>query len=266
MGKLYVVGDIHGMDNKLNKLIKQIEEDYTEDDCIVFLGDYVDRGDNSLEVLQTLISVKEKYNTINLKGNHDKMFYDTVNYFKEFNPNTIIGNMAEYNYNIKVLREHHINTVSSFINGLGNKEDEELLNKINREGVSVELSIEEVINLVSKVKQLFNTIYEKYVEEIEFLNNLCLAIESDKYIISHSGGNKVKGLLNNTEEDWLWSRDFVKSRDTDKFFIVGHTPTQSNQVEVKDSINHILVDTGAVFDNCDIGFYKTEYEYLNILK
>lgn len=37
MGKLYVVGDIHGMDNKLNKLIKQIEEDYTEDDCIVFL-------------------------------------------------------------------------------------------------------------------------------------------------------------------------------------------------------------------------------------
>lgn len=267
MGKLYVVGDIHGQSNRLNQTLSKIDEDYTEDDCIVFLGDYVDRGGDSLEVIQTLLKVKDEYNVRFLKGNHDSIYYLIVTYFKDFNPYTIVGNMAEYNYNLKVLKTCHIETIQSFIRGIGNREDDrKLLERISKEGIGLDLRLEEVIHLVEEVKELFQRIYLNYTKEVEFLNKLEIVLETDKHIISHSGGDKSKSIKNNTEEDWLWARNHIQSKDTGKWFILGHTPTQSNAVEVYQEIKHILVDTGSVFDNCEIGLYKTTYEYLKQYK
>ena len=40
----YVIPDIHGQYEKLNKLLNKIIDHKQPDDKIVFLGDYVDRG------------------------------------------------------------------------------------------------------------------------------------------------------------------------------------------------------------------------------
>lgn len=50
--RLIAVGDIHGDVFKLNCLLEQINP--TKNDTLVFLGDYIDRGENSKEVVERL--------------------------------------------------------------------------------------------------------------------------------------------------------------------------------------------------------------------
>jgi serine/threonine protein phosphatase 1 len=84
----YLIGDIHGcLDNLENLYISM--PDITEDDTLVFLGDYIDRGPSSFEVVEFLIGLSGKFRTIFLKGNHEDMFLkyksmtdDTLNYFE----------------------------------------------------------------------------------------------------------------------------------------------------------------------------------------
>jgi len=74
-GKIFAIGDIHGTYNKLVQLFEEIEKEYTitDDDTVIFLGDYIDRGDNSYEVIEFLLSLPYK-NIVFLKGNHEDMF------------------------------------------------------------------------------------------------------------------------------------------------------------------------------------------------
>ncbi|HHP7235291.1 MAG TPA: metallophosphoesterase, partial [Desulfobacterales bacterium] len=46
MERIYAVGDIHGRFDKLLDLLNRIEMDFNSD-RLVFLGDYVDRGEQS---------------------------------------------------------------------------------------------------------------------------------------------------------------------------------------------------------------------------
>ena len=70
MGRLIAIGDIHGRMRMLDGLVKQIEP--TEDDRLIFLGDYIDRGPESHEVVEYVIALKRKYpKTITLRGNHE---------------------------------------------------------------------------------------------------------------------------------------------------------------------------------------------------
>jgi serine/threonine protein phosphatase 1 len=66
----YVVADIHGCDEALLNVLGKVNFDY-ENDRLIQLGDLVDRGENSWEVLEILLKVK---NLILIKGNHDEMF------------------------------------------------------------------------------------------------------------------------------------------------------------------------------------------------
>ncbi len=72
----YLIGDIHGYLSRLvnlyNKLIKRV----TEKDTLVFLGDYIDRGAHSYEVIDFLINISRApdFSSVFLKGNHEDMF------------------------------------------------------------------------------------------------------------------------------------------------------------------------------------------------
>ena len=52
----------------------QISSEIEADDLIIFLGDYIDRGPASFEVIEFLIELSTKYNTVFLTGNHENMF------------------------------------------------------------------------------------------------------------------------------------------------------------------------------------------------
>jgi len=76
MGKIFAVGDIHGCYKKLRVLMDHLPIDYRED-TLVFLGDYIDRGDGSYEVVEYLAGLRKQHpGIVFLKGNHEELFFN----------------------------------------------------------------------------------------------------------------------------------------------------------------------------------------------
>ena len=63
------IGDIHGCKMALETLLDSLE--LCEDDRLIFLGDYVDRGPDSRGVLEKLIELGANPRHVFLRGNHD---------------------------------------------------------------------------------------------------------------------------------------------------------------------------------------------------
>lgn len=84
-----VIGDIHGCYFTLVELFNKIKEDY--DDLSVYcVGDLVDRGNFSFEVMEFII----KNNIMFTPGNHDYMFYHFFKY-----PNSVFARSWSLNGN-----------------------------------------------------------------------------------------------------------------------------------------------------------------------
>lgn len=67
----FVVGDIHGCAKALRTLLHTIAP--TADDEVVFLGDYVDRGPDSPDVVEQLLELETRCDVVALRGNHELM-------------------------------------------------------------------------------------------------------------------------------------------------------------------------------------------------
>ena len=65
------IGDIHGCHTALVTLLDYVKPE--REDQLVFLGDYVDRGPASKQVIETLLSLKRTGSPIFLRGNHEEM-------------------------------------------------------------------------------------------------------------------------------------------------------------------------------------------------
>lgn len=73
MEKIFAIGDIHGSFDRLQDLMQKIPIDFTND-TLVFIGDYIDRGPASVEVVDYLLDLKKRVpGIIFLKGNHEDM-------------------------------------------------------------------------------------------------------------------------------------------------------------------------------------------------
>lgn len=81
---LYIVGDLHGNIRDLIRIIREINF-FNNDSRILFLGDYVDRGEFSIEVVTLLFSLICQYpNRIYLlRGNHEFSSINMTCGFKE---------------------------------------------------------------------------------------------------------------------------------------------------------------------------------------
>ena len=86
-GRLLVIGDIHGFLMPLNLLLDHLKPDV--EDTLVTLGDYIDRGPQSKDVLLKLIQLKTLTNLKMLIGNHDLMFLESI-HFKRFNTDWLL--------------------------------------------------------------------------------------------------------------------------------------------------------------------------------
>lgn len=74
MGDIYAIGDVHGCYQKLVSLIDRLEIDFRRDQ-LIFLGDYIDRGDSAYDVVDFLLNLKDLHpEIIFLRGNHEAMF------------------------------------------------------------------------------------------------------------------------------------------------------------------------------------------------
>jgi serine/threonine protein phosphatase 1 len=93
--RVYAIGDIHGRVDCLEALLKQIDDDRerfpAENVIEIFLGDYVDRGPNSREVLDVLIARQKSHSAICLLGNHDISFMGAITGSLTNDPFALIG-------------------------------------------------------------------------------------------------------------------------------------------------------------------------------
>ncbi len=72
--RTFVIGDIHGGLKALLELLDKAE--INSDDCIIFLGDYVDGWSDSARLISFLIDFKKNHQCILLRGNHDELLYN----------------------------------------------------------------------------------------------------------------------------------------------------------------------------------------------
>ncbi len=74
--KRYVIGDIHGCYDELMELIEKIDNHSANQEAkMIFVGDYVDRGPKSKQVVDLIIKMRHQGH-VALMGNHEDMLLD----------------------------------------------------------------------------------------------------------------------------------------------------------------------------------------------
>jgi predicted MPP superfamily phosphohydrolase len=77
MGRLFAISDIHGCFNPFYELVVNVIK-LTKSDSLILLGDYIDRGWQSREVIDFIIDLKQKgFDVTPLRGNHEQMLLDS---------------------------------------------------------------------------------------------------------------------------------------------------------------------------------------------
>lgn len=113
--RVVIISDIHNDSNTLSQIFHKLriskKYDYFNNAVFVFLGDYLDRGVNSLQVLRFILKFKSLLGNrcILIKGNHDNILYsaekgyyavhsphDTLDFFKGLFDEKFILKLKEF--------------------------------------------------------------------------------------------------------------------------------------------------------------------------
>ena len=208
---------IHGCLIQLVSLHDKIFNQFSfnkKNDLLVYLGDYIDRGPNSKDVINHILKLqKEKINSIFLMGNHEQIMIDFV--FNKINNLRYWLNLGTD----QTFKSYKIEIAEFIKDGF---EDD-------------------------KMDKLRNVLLNKLSNEhIHFLKNLKLSHSMGKYLFVHAGINPEKTLKNQDKMDFLWSRSdqfFDKNFKFEQIIVHGHTPEK----EVINLPYRINIDTGCFF-------------------
>ncbi|NTW23243.1 MAG: serine/threonine protein phosphatase [Lentimicrobium sp.] len=76
--RVFAISDIHGCYDRFREMVEQ-HIVLSKSDKLILLGDYIDRGTNSKEVIDYIIALqKSGYDVIPLMGNHEAMLLDAL--------------------------------------------------------------------------------------------------------------------------------------------------------------------------------------------
>lgn len=178
----YAVGDIHGRAD----LLEQILVDFPSDLPLIFVGDYIDRGDNSSKVLDILRSSDE---FICLKGNHEEMLLQFVE--------------EPGRYGSRWLRYGGMQTLASF--GIG--------------GVTENSSRGEFEAVASELAGALGD------DGLNWLSSLPSSYADGNVVVVHAGADPAVPIDQQSEQTLIWGHErFEKDQRTDGVWIVhGHT-------------------------------------------
>jgi len=191
---IFAIGDIHGCLKQLVALQDKIFNypKYNKDeDLLLYLGDYIDRGPSSKEVINNIFQLQtEGIKSIFLMGNHEQFMIDFL-FNKINNLSNWIMNGADQtfkSYNIEI---------AEFIKD-GFEDDN-----------------------IDKLRDIFLSKLTK--EHVYFFKNLKLTYTMGDYLFVHAGINPEKSLSEQSDTDFLWSRSdqfFDKKFKFEKFFFL----------------------------------------------
>lgn len=187
--KAFVVGDIHGMYHSLEVMISHWRRD---EEQLIMVGDYVDRGPHSDQVLHLVKELQEEHGAILLRGNHEQLLLNYLQRPKKEWP---------------LYRQNGGGTTLS-----------QLLNT----------TIEELDK--SNPKDVAARVKEQVPWLEKWLENLLYYTTFGNNIIVHAGVDLSKSDWRYTSlHNFLWIRESFHygKNNTGKNIIFGHTPVQT---------------------------------------
>ncbi len=98
--RVIVISDLHGNGHLLSRLLSELS--FSEDDALFLLGDFIERGRNSLETVRLSMSLCERGNAFALQGNCDTLWDDLacgrygvdLNAYIDWRKNSILADMC----------------------------------------------------------------------------------------------------------------------------------------------------------------------------
>lgn len=179
----YIIGDIHGHLTLLQQTLNKINLKLDFNGKLIFLGDYIDGGKNSSEVLYMIQNLVKMYKdkVIVLRGNHEESFLEWLN-----NPVDYIHYFIE---------DQNFNTLKTFFT---EEEFDYISNKIDWHENVQQMSV-----YFAKI------IKEKHKDLVTWLKKLPYYYETEKQIFVHAG------IDEDAEE--LWKVGTPKEYFTSKF-------------------------------------------------
>jgi len=207
--RIYAVGDIHGRADLLSKLLMRIDEDLqarpTVGSVQVFLGDYIDRGPNSRQVIDLLIARQRRRDVLFLKGNHEDCALQFLS-----DP-TVLPTWQSIG---------GVHTLLSCGVMPTRTNDPESQHKVS-------------IALRDAMPDSHR----------RFIGGLVLSFTCGDFFFVHAGVRPEIPLQRQSQRDLLWIRDdfLLHEEDFGAVVVHGHTPTYKPEIRS----NRINIDTGA---------------------
>lgn len=208
--RIYAVGDIHGRLDLLDDLLGRIEVDDAArpdaDTTVIFLGDLIDRGAESAQVVQRLLDLSRRSDRVRfLLGNHEEVFLKAL-----------AGEKGALPFFIRIGGKP---TVLSY-------------------------GISEAEYLDADYDVLAGLLRDRVPQEhIDFLQGFENLIQIGNYAFVHAGIRPGVSLSEQTSGSLRWIRDeFLNHRGPhEKIIVHGHTITD----DVVEAPWRIGIDTGA---------------------
>ncbi len=207
--RIYAIGDVHGRLDLLEQVQARIDASLAHKAAAkaieIYLGDYIDRGPASREVIDCLIARGRRRNAVFLKGNHET-------YVSEFIANpAILSDWRQYG---------GFETLMSY---------------------GVQPSLKADASEQAELAKAFKFMLPR--SHREFLKTLPLCASYGDFFFVHAGVKPGVPLKEQREEDLLWIReDFLFFEEHfEKVVVHGHTPVREPDFRH----NRINIDTGA---------------------
>ncbi|MER1987094.1 MAG: metallophosphoesterase [Solibacillus sp.] len=211
--RLFVISDIHGMFTPFEQLLSY----WQPEDKLVLLGDLVDRGPQSLAVIQRAMQLRETYGdrVVYCMGNHDKMLLDFI-------------------------ASPFVQRVLYFQNG-GRKTMQSFLKDASAE-----------VKELNAIEQAYY-VQQHFAEELAFLASGKLYDIIGNVLLTHAGfDSSSNDLAHSTDNDFLWIREhYQRPNQTPYVNVFGHTPTilihKMDDVWISEDRTYIGIDGGCAF-------------------
>lgn len=208
--RIYAIGDVHGRLDLMLELEEMISQDLydhpVERSVQIFVGDYIDRGPSSREVLDYLLKARPVCDDrICLKGNHEQTLLE---FLKE--PDRLI-HWARYG-GMEMMRSYGIPAGKPMTSAA-----------------------------CKGIHKQFVDLFPQ--EHFEFCRNMPLFATFGDYFFAHAGVRPGVPLDEQTDHDLMWIRDefLTSKRYHGKLIVHGHTPCRQPEVYS----NRINIDTRA---------------------
>ena len=208
--RLYAVGDVHGRDDLLEDLLAQIEADARQRGkaklVLVFLGDLIDRGPASRQVVERLRTYRpEDVRRVFLAGNHEEVLLRIV--------------AGEESLIADWLRFGGAECLASY---------------------GVDAAQLRTLPPAQAIESIRSAIPQPHVE---FLHGFEDTFRAGGYLFVHGGIRPGVPLAQQSRTDLRWIREPFLKDGSDHGFTVVHGHTICEQVEER--ANRIGIDTGA---------------------